>query len=230
VVLAIGLLACVAAALLTTGKGGGEAAQLEWVEKAPIPDSKAATVPGGGGKFRLSEGGLRATGLNVSGYELYRAAAVLSIDGGSPVGSARVHCSVQGSHGAEIAQTPGSRASYPRSSEELVKQSVPEVALVNFSSHSNELAVVEFGDAFGKFTEEPGIKVEWPEFNPHREQWDWFLPPGAPKRTLKLGFGSIWKTTAVPSAKIACTLTTSAGKETVRTVGALSKISKPIAE
>jgi len=214
-VIAVGLLACVAAALLTTDKSSGSAAQLEWVQKGPLADSKAVAVPGGGGRMRLTEAGIRATGTNVSGYELYRATAVLRIDAGSRIGGARIHCSVRGPGGAEVAQTPGSRASYPRSSEELIKQGVPENVLVEFTSHGTNLAVVEFGDAFESFANERGIKLEWPAYKVGRERWEWFLPPGPPSEPLELGFGSIWKTTAVPAAQIACTLTTSAGSATV---------------
>jgi hypothetical protein len=229
-VLAVGLLACVAAAVLTTGKGEGEAAQLEWVEKTPLPDSKAATVPGGGGRIRLTEAGIRATGTNVSGYELYRAAAVLKIDAGSPIGGARIRCSTRGATGAEVAQTPKSRASYPRSSEELIKQAVPENVLLEFNSHGTDLAVVEFGDAFESFADERGIKLEWPAYKVGREQWEWFLPPGPPKEPLELGFAAVWRTAKVPTARIACTLTAGAGSATVTTAGALTKRSEPIAE
>ncbi len=228
--IAIGLLACVAAALLTTERGEGSAAQLEWVEKTPLPDSKAVAVPGGKGQVRLTEAGIRASGTNVSGYELFRSAAILKIDAGSPVGSARILCSMRAPGGAEVAQTPGSRASYPRSSEELLEQPVPENALVEFSSHGTDLAVVKFEDAFASFGEEPGIKVEWPDYKVGYEQWEWFLPPGPPSKPLELGFASIWRTTAVPAVKISCTLKTSAGSATVKTAGALVKKSEPIAE
>src|SRR3984885_9513392 len=55
IVIALGLLACVAAALLTTDKGSGEAANLEWVQSAPIADSKPAQVPIGSEEMRLSD-------------------------------------------------------------------------------------------------------------------------------------------------------------------------------
>ena len=226
----IGLLACVAAALLTTGKGEGAAADLEWVQASPLPDSKAVAVPGGGGRLRLTEAGIRATGTNASGYELYRVASVLKIDAGSPVGGARIHCSVRGRQGAEVAQTPGSRASYPRSSEELIKQGVPKNVLAEFNSHGTDLALVEFGDVFESFANERGIKLEWPAYKVGREQWEWFLPPGPPSEPLKLGFASVWRATAIPSAQIACSLTASAGSASVATGGALTEKSEPIAE
>jgi hypothetical protein len=230
IVVAIGLIASLAAALLTTSAGEGSAAQLEWVMKAPLPDSKAATVPGGGGKFRLTEGGIRATGRNVSDYELFRVATVLKIDAGSPVGSARIRCSTTGPPGSEVVQTNRSRASYPRSSEKLIRQGVPENVLVEFSSHGDELALVEIGDAFESFANEPGIKLEWPPYRTGRERLEWFLPPGPPSKPLELGFVSVWKTTAAPAAHVSCTLTTSAGSASVATAGSLPKMSPPIAE
>jgi len=231
IVVAVGLLACVAAALLTTDRGSGEATQLEWEQKQPLPASKPAAVPGGSGeKMRLTGGGLRATGSNASGYELYRAATVLKIDAGAPVGSSRILCSMKAPGGTEVAQTPGSRASYPRSSEELGEQPVPEVALVEFASHGNELGVVEFGDVFKEFANEKGINLEWPKYQIGVERWNWFLPPGTPSHPLELGFGAIWRTTKVPAAHISCTLTTSAGTATVHTAGALPGRAEPIAE
>lgn len=232
----VGLAACVVAGLLTTDRSSGSAAQLEWVQMRPLTVSKAVPVPGGGGQMRLTDAGIRATGTNISGYELYRVASVLEIDAGTPVGGARILCSTRAPSGSEVAQTPGSRASYPRSSEELIKQPVPEVVLVEFTSHGTGLAVVDFGDAFEigenleSFTGERGIKLEWPTYEAGRERWEWFLPPGPPAKPLQLGFGSVWKTRAIPATHISCTLTTSAGAATVKAAGALPGQSEPIAE
>jgi hypothetical protein len=232
-VVAIGLLACIAAALLTTGKGEGEAAHLEWVQAASIPSSKPVAVPGGKGAMELTGGGIRATGTNVSGYSLFRVASVLRIDAGAPVGSGRILCSVKAvGQGSEVAQTSGGlRATYPRSSEDgIYNQEVPETILVNFSSHGSELAVLEVGDLPERFTSERGVKVEWPEYTVGTEHLKYFLPAGKPHEDLELPFDTVWKTTAVPSAKVACTLNTSAGKATVRTQGALKHVSPPIDE
>jgi hypothetical protein len=232
IVVAVGLFACLAAALLATGKSSGASAELEWVQKAPLPDSKPVPVPGGGGEqMRLLEAGIRATGTNVSGYSLYRATARLEIDAGAAIGSGRILCGIKAPGRTEVAQTPGSRASYPRSSEDLFAQEVPEVVLAEFSSHGTALAVLEFSDLFGDgFSSERGLKVEWPPYRVGRERWEWFLPPGQPRQDLSLPFASVWKTTVIPSARIACTLTTSAGSATVRTAGSLEKRSEAIAE
>lgn len=231
-IVGVGLLACIAAALLSTDKASGEAANLEWVQIGSIPDSKPVSVPGGAQKMQLTEGDIRSTGTNDSGYALFRVAAQLRIEPGAAIGGGRILCAVTAKNGTEIAQTSGGlRATYPRSSEDgIYGQEVPETVLIDFSSHGDELAVLEVGDLPGRFTTIKGVKLEWPEYQVGTEHLKYFLPDGKLKEELKLPFDTVWKTTAVPAAKISCTLTTSAGEATVTTAGALPKISPPINE
>lgn len=219
-VIAIGLLATVLAAVLSTDEPIGSAT-LEWVEKTPMPDSGVAPIPGGG-RMQLTEAGIRATEANISDYTLYRVSAVLTIGAGSAVGQGRLRCAVRVPHGAEAAKTPKSRAAYPRSSEDLVKQDVSETSLVEFSSHSAELASVEVADVLGRrYTDERGVVVEWAPYRPNRQIWQLGLPAGRPKTPLRLPFLSIWRAQAPPAARIACTVDTAAGSATVRTAGSL---------
>jgi len=231
IVVAVGLVACVLAALLSSDPAEGSATEVAWVEEAPMPDSKAVALVDDSGKMRLEDGLFKASGTNVSGYELYRVSTVLRIDAGSRVGSARIACSMVAPGETEVAQTPGSRASYPRSSEKLYQQEIPEVVLADFSSKGAELAVLDFTDLFQNgFSTERGIKLEWPEYTDGEEGWQWFLPPGPPKEDLVLPFASVWKTTTIPSAKVACTVTTEAGETTVSTAGGLDRRSAAIDE
>jgi len=219
-VIAVGLVATVFASLASTDKPLG-AATLEWVEKSPLPDSRVASVPGGG-QMQLTEAGIRATEANVSDYTLYRVAAVLTIDAGSAVGHGRLLCTARTPIGTEIAKTPKSRAAYPRSSEELIKQGAPKTSLVDFSSHSAELASVDMADVFGdRYTDVRGIVVEWAPYRANRQTWQLGLPAGKPKAPLRLPFVSIWRTQATPTASMACTVETAAGPATVRTAGSL---------
>lgn len=228
-VVVVGLIATVAAALLATDRSSGAAAELEWVQEASLPDSAVASVPGGSGEMRLTDAGLKATGTNFSGYSLYRVAATLRIDAGSAVGGGRIVCSTRGP--GLVAQTPKLRASYPRSSEKLEAQPIPEVILVEYSSHGGGLAVVDATDLFADgFTTEDGIKVEWPTYVESNERIQWFLPPGPPPVELVLPFTTVWKTAKVPATRLACTVTTSAGTATVRTHGRLPGLSPPIDE
>lgn len=228
---AVGLLACVLAALLATDPSAGTATDVEWVEEAPLAGSKPASLPDGSGKVRLEDGLFKASGTNASGYELYRVSTALRIDAGARVGNARIACSMTAPEETEVAQTPGSRASYPRSSEKLYQQEIPEVVLADFSSKGAELAVLDFTDLFQNgFSTERGIKLEWPEYVEGEEGWQWFLPSGPPKEDLVLPFASVWKTTTIPSAQVSCTVTTQAGEATVSTEGSLDRRSAPIDE
>lgn len=220
IVIAIGLLATLAAAVLSTDKPIG-AATLEWVEKTPLPDSKQAAIPGGG-EMQLTEAGIRSTEANVSDYTLYRTSAVLTISAGSAIGHGRLRCSIEVPKRTIVAKTHDSRASYPRSSEELSEQETSETSLVEFSSHSTDLASVELGDVIGeRYTRQKGIVVEWAPFRIGQQVWQFGLPAGRPKEDLSLPFASIWRTTSKPAARIACAVENSSGTATVRTAGAL---------
>jgi hypothetical protein len=222
IVIAVGLFATVVAALLSTDKPIG-AVGLEWVEESKMPDSDSAAIPGGG-EMRLTDGLIRATEENVSDYTLYQTSALLTIEAGSAVGQGRLRCSIRVPKQTIVAKTTTSRASYPRSSDELAEQEAPERPLIEFSSHSTDLASVELGDTLGKrYTEMPGIVVEWAPFRIGQQVWQWGLPSGRPEEDLRLPFASIWRTTASPAAKVACTIETAGGTATVRTSGSLSR-------
>jgi len=221
VVIAVGLLATVAAALLSNENLTGAASTLEWVEKTPLPDSKKTPIPGGG-EMQLAGAGIRATEANIGEYTLYRTAAVLHIAAGSAVGRARLRCTMKVPKRTISTKTYTHRAAYPRSSEELSEQGTVENSAVEFSSHGTEFALVEVGDVLGeRYTREKGIVVEWPTYRIGQQVWRYGLPPGRPKEDLSLPMVSIWRTTSTPAAHIACTVENSSGSATVRTAGKL---------
>jgi hypothetical protein len=236
VIVVIGLIATVAAALLTAGKDSGEAAHLEFVQKQKIPDSKPVEVPGGKGyEMQLVKGKIEATGSNVAGYQLYRVLMTLTIDKGAPIGGGRLVCSTHGlGAGTLIAQSSGElRMLYPRSSENgIYGQPIPETVLAEFSSHGYELAVLEevFEDMPPHWTTLKGVKLEWGEYEEGTENLHYFLPEGKAKEAVELPFYSIWKSKAKPAAQVSCTLEVAAGKATAETEGALPHNSPPIDE
>jgi hypothetical protein len=231
IVIAVGLIACVVAALATAGKGEGEAAYLEWVQTGKPKASKAVTIAGGKGEMRLTDARIRATGTNVSGYSLYITGARLTVSGGSPIGNSSILCKIKAPRGTEVAQSSGDlRATYPRSSDEgIYSQEVPETVLMDFSSKSNELASLEVPDRALRFTTERGVKLDWPRFRVGEERLK-YLVTGKPENDLVLPFFTIWRTTDVPSAKIGCALETSAGTSRVTTEVALAERAPPLDE
>lgn len=233
VIVVVGLIACVAAALLSTDKGSGESASLEWVVHEPVADSQPAAVPGGKGSMQLIKGSIAATGTNVSGYSLYRVADTLRIDAGSPVTNGKVLCATKAGPRTEIARSAeGLRALYPRSSESgIYTQNVPERLVIDFSARGGENVIVEAEDlGIRGFTTEKGVKLEWPKYTVGTERLEYTIKGSTPTQDLDLPFFSIWKGTTVPSATVSCTLTTSAGKASVETKAALKKVTPPIDE
>ncbi len=223
IVIAIGLLATVAAALLTANASGGSSVAIEWTAHAPLPDSAAVAIPGGG-SMRLQDGGLRASEGNIEGERIYRVTSVLRLTSGSAVGQARVRCRMTGGKNAELARTVNSRAAFPRSSGEynLTKQDVPGSVGVRLPIHGAEYASLELKDAFEAFTELPGVIVSWMPHRTHSQEWQWGLPNGRLRQPLDLGLASFWRTGGDLAARVSCTVENSAGSATVRTAGQLS--------
>jgi hypothetical protein len=223
VVVAIGLIATFAAVALATDEVGGSSVEIEWVARAPVPDSPPAAIPGGG-SMQLEEGGLRATEENFNGERVFRATSVLRIEVGSAVGQARVRCRMGGG-GAELGRTVNSRGAFPRSSGEynLTKQEVPESVGIRLPIQGAEFASLEMGDAFSTFTDLPGVVVSWQPHRTYSQEWQWGLPEGRLQEPLALGFVGFWRTSGRVSVKVSCTLETGAGKAAVRTAGALNR-------
>lgn len=219
---AVGVVATIAAALLATESVGGTSVKLEWSARTPLPDSRPAAIPGGG-SMRLEEAGMRATEENVEGELVFRVASVLRIGPSSAVGQGRVRCQMRGGPGAELARTAGSRGAFPRSSGEysLTKQDVPGSVGIKFHTRGAEYASLPLEDAFPAFTRLPGVVVSWSPYRPTHQEWQWGFPEGRPANPVKLGFASFWRTTRRPAAQIACTVTTSAGSSSVQTGGSL---------
>lgn len=219
-VIAVGLLATLAASLLTSTSAGGSSVELEWVKRAEIPDSPTAKIPGGG-SMQIVDAGMRSTEDNVDGERVYRVTAVLQLAAGSAVGHGRVRCLTRGGPGAELGRTVNSRGAFPRSSGEynLTKQEVPGSVGIRFPSRGAEYASLEFEDAFPSFTELPGVVVSWAPSRTASQEWQWGLPEGRLAKQLELGFATFWRTSGPVEAKLACTVETATGTASVGTGG-----------
>jgi hypothetical protein len=219
-VVAIGLLATLFAALLSTDESGGAWVEVEWTARGALPDSRPARIPGGG-SMKLQDAGLRVTEENINGERIFRLAAVLRIDAGSAVGQARVGCTMRG--GAELARTGDNRGAFPRSTSEesLTKQEVPDRVGLKFHIGGGEYASLELGDAFEAYTDLRGVVGAWEKHRTDSMGWQWGLPEGRPAKPVTLGFASFWKTTKAPSGIVACTVENAVGSASARTAGSL---------
>jgi hypothetical protein len=232
-VVVVGVIATIAAALLSGSGSGGSAAHLEWVQQGRFPDSKTAAVPGSpGAKMQLINGKIQSTGTNVAGYSLFRVLATAKIDKGVKLDErTTLLCSIH--TGVLIAQSTGElRMLYPRSSETgIYGQTVEPEVLAQFASHGHLVAVLEVGeDMPPRYTTVQGVKLEWPEYEVGTENLEYLLPEGTPKAAIELPFYAIWKSTKRPSASVSCELRSAAGKASVETKGHLAGVAPPIDE
>jgi hypothetical protein len=235
-VVVVGVIATIAAALLSGGGASGDSAHLEWVQQRAIPDSEPAAAPGAqGAQIQLIDGKIQATGTNVAGYSLFRVLTTAKIDKGFKIAEGTLLCAIHATaKGTLIAQsTGGLRMTYPRSSETgIYGQTVEdEVVAGRFASHGHPSAILEVGNELPeRYTTVQGVKLEWPAYEVGTEHLEYLLPEGTPKVAIELPFYTIWKTTRRPAAQVSCKLKTAAGAAIVHTEGSLPKISPPINE
>jgi hypothetical protein len=232
-VVVVGVIATIAAALLSSSGSGGSAAHLEWVQQRKLPDSKQVAVPGSpSSKLQLVDAKIQSTGSNVAGYALFRVLATAKIDKGVKFDEGTtLLCSIH--TGVLIAQsTGGLRMLYPRSSETgIYGQPVEEEVVAQFASHGHLAAVLLVNENLrARYTTIQGVKLEWPEYEVGTAKLEYLLPQGTPKTTIELPFYAIWKSTKRPSASVSCELSSSAGKAKVETKGHLDAVAPPIDE
>jgi hypothetical protein len=232
-VVVVGLIATLAAAVLSGSGGGGAAAHLEWVVQHRLPDSKKVGVPGNASaKMQLIDAKLQSTGTNVAGYALFRVLATAKIDDGVKLEEgSKLLCSTH--TGVLIAQsTGGLRMTYPRKFETgAYTHLVDEEVLAQFASHGTGSAILVTGeDLPPRYTTVRGVKTDWPEYEFGTETIEYLLPHGKPKAAIELPFYTIWKSTRRPSATISCELTSPAGNAKVETSGHMASIAPPIDE
>jgi hypothetical protein len=226
IVVVVGLIATLAAAVLSGTGGGGSAAHLEWVVQHKLPDSKKAAVPGHpASKMQLINVKLQSTGTNVAGYALFRVVATAKIDDGVKLEEgSKLLCSTH--TGVLIAQsTGGLRMTYPRKFETgAYTHLVDEEVVAQFASHGTGSAILVTGeDLPSRYTTVKGVKTDWPEYEFGNETIEYTLPHGTPDAAIELPFYTIWKSRRRPSATISCELTSPAGNATVETSGHMSK-------
>ena len=170
--------------------------------------------------MQLTEGGIRATGTNAGGFSLYRVLSVLKIDAGAPVGRGQDHPLDAGAgrdrnrpnpQPAGLLPTPQRRTPTNRKSPK------------SFCSNSARRAT---NWRWWKPATSPKVRRRAPDqprmarISCATRAGKWFLPPEKPHQDPGPPSSTIWKTTAIPSVRIACTLTTTARAATVAGQGA----------
>jgi hypothetical protein len=213
VVIVVGLLACVATALLTVGESsGGES--LSWDVSGRIPDSAP-------GPLQITDAAIASTRPNASNYRLFRISGTVNADLASFSGAVPVRCTVEAGKRSVLGRTPGKRASYPLPSNDLATQSVPDQSIVRFNAKGTDIVGVPVSDAFTDYTNANDAKVDWAHYKPGRQTWNWLLRPAKRSEPVTLSFATMWRTTTDPEGKIACSAQAGSRKLSAKTAGKL---------
>jgi len=201
VVVAIGLLLSLAAFALNRGDWEASA-DLEWMTVEEIAAPPPAPIDGGG-RIELARTTLSAIPATERGELLFRVSGVLLLD--RPDDKATARCDVSGPSSTRIARTPNLRAAWPRPSEDLRIQEVPDLMVVDFSDDGAELLGLPVRDSFRRYTDSPApISVGWDGFSDRQQNWIWSLPRGTGAGPATLGFAVVFKTYRRPATRIVC--------------------------
>ena len=190
----------------------GLSAEAEWAVTETFELPSEVEIPGGGtlGLARTTVASIAPTDR---GDLLFRVSGtVVASSEGGPL---RVRCDVAATDpAATIARTPKKRAAWPRPSEELSIQEVPELMVISFNSTGVETLGLEVRDSIRRYTDAEGLTtVEWDGFAENVQNWSWEIPKGTRGVPVTLGYAVVFKSTERPSATIQCRGSVARGPE-----------------
>ncbi len=200
----VGLMATLAVIAFDITKGGGTAVEIGWdtVEAVQTPEAREL---GSSGSFALARTSIAAIAPIESGDLLFRIAGVVSVDSGGQAKPTVVRCDITSpAKGSRIAQTPGARAAWPRPSDELQAQEVPEASVAIFKARGADALFLPIRDVFRRFTDSAApTVVDWDEYEERNQSMIWDMPEGTGPGAATLGYSVIFRTLDRPRAEFA---------------------------
>lgn len=187
-------------------KTGGSAAERDWqtVEPVAVPAPKPI---GSGGELGLARTTISALAPNASGDLIFRIAGVVRIDSGRGEPATSVRCDVTSTAGGDtfIARTISKRAAWPRPSDELQAQEVPELSIAKLSYRGSDVQELPIRDVFRRYTDSAApTLVDWDFRDEATQTWIWTMEKGTGEGAATLGYDVIFRTLERPEALIDC--------------------------
>ncbi len=202
----VGLMVTLAVIAIDLTKGGGTAVEIEW-DTVEAVDTPAPEELGSNGSFGLARTSIAAIAPIESGDLLFRIAGVVRVDSGGQAEPTGVRCDITSpAEDSRIAQTPGARAAWPRPSDELQVQEVPEASVAIFKARGADALFLPIRDVFRQFTDSAAVtNVDWDEYEQRNQSIIWDMPAGTGTGAATLGYSVIFRTIEKPKAEIRCT-------------------------
>ncbi|MCB0828366.1 MAG: hypothetical protein KDB62_06115 [Solirubrobacterales bacterium] len=185
---------------------GGSSAEQSWATVEPVTTPEAKPV-GDGGSFGLARTTLAALEPNAASDLVFRVAGVVQIDSGRGETPASVRCDITSTTGGDtfIARTISKRAAWPRPSDELQAQEVPELSIAKLSYRGADVQELPIRDSFRRYTDSDApTLVDWDFRDEDTQTWIWTMAKGTGSGTATLGYAVIFRTQERPSATIDC--------------------------
>lgn len=186
-------------------KSGGSSAELEWDVKEPIRTPVQKQL-GENGSLRLARTSVSAIAPNANDELIYRVSGVVTVDSGGRIPT-RVRCDIETLNGGEsmIARTPNLRAAWPRPSDNLQRQDVPETAVVKFHAAGAAVLGLPIRDVFRRYTDSAAPTLAaWDGYDEKVQNWVWTMEKGTGPGPATLGYAVVFKTAEQPSGLIEC--------------------------
>lgn len=185
---------------------GGSAAEQDWqtVEPVTVP---AAKEVGDGGSFGLARTSLSALAPNASGDLIFRISGVVQADSGKGDPPTAIRCDMTSTTPGDtfIARTISKRAAWPRPSDELQAQEVPELAIAKLPYRGADVQELPIRDVFRRYTDSTApTLVDWDFIADATQTWIWTMPQGTGEGTATMGYAVIFRTQERPEATIDC--------------------------
>jgi len=183
--------------------GNGSQA-IEWDTIQPIEAPAAQKV--GGGSFAVARTSLSALAPNDDGLLLYRVGGVVRVDsaGRKPtVVRCDIYSKVSGD--TRIARSTKLRAAWPKPSDKLQAQDVPDASTVKFSLDGSKKVDLPIHDVIQRYTDSLAkTLVAWPGYVEDEQTWIWTMDNGTGPGAATLPWVVIFESETRPKGSIEC--------------------------
>ncbi|HZK16001.1 MAG TPA: hypothetical protein VFC52_05390 [Solirubrobacterales bacterium] len=230
-VVALGLLVTVAVAWASDENLVSSKA-LPWAISEPgaLPGTGPVAL-GSDGSLRLSSSGIDSTEPNSEGARLFQVGGEIIVR--PPAGSrlTRVSCRADTDPPTVNARTPNRPAAYPGPTGELHEAPWPGDVPINHSEQGSPYSTVTLPIAYQGYGGEPGIEVDWGDWQTGSQEWIWTLTPERERADApaRLRFVSLWRTIERPAITIRCRAESGGARAAASIAGNLAAAGNPAA-
>ena len=202
-VVIVGVLASLAIYGLSFLPGEGSL-EIDWDTTQAIESPPAREV--GNGSFGISRTSLSAIAPNEDGLLLYRVAGVVQVDSGGRKPT-RVRCDVfsRVNGDTRMARSTRLRAAWPKPSDDLILQDVPETSFVKYRTGDSRKIDLPIRDVLRRYVDVSArVTVDWDGYTEDDQNWIWRMTEGTGAGTATLPWVVIFESETRPKGSIEC--------------------------